>query len=257
MNFGADYYFHAGLERMRQARMIYRDGESYALAMYVAGLSVECILRAFRWRANPAFEGRHDFLLLFKESGLLRLNEEQLRTKRIPEEQVLNQIELFHALMNTVVLFWTNDLRFAPESMVRARLVKMRRYERKKGDILRQRPLIYKMRLNGSLIEEHSCGTGRKNNSGARKEYERRAGRSGGRRWRDRLCGLEGFSGRQFRRPPVDDPSGSPNFGRSINQGRGSADWGNRRADTRRVSRLVGIAPSCGLLALPSRPNWD
>jgi hypothetical protein len=48
MQFNAEHYFHASIERMRQARYLYRAGDAYALSMYASGLAVECILRAFR-----------------------------------------------------------------------------------------------------------------------------------------------------------------------------------------------------------------
>jgi hypothetical protein len=50
MDFRAEDYYRAGLERMRQARTVYHEGESFALAMYSGGLAVECMLRAFRWK---------------------------------------------------------------------------------------------------------------------------------------------------------------------------------------------------------------
>ncbi len=53
--------------------------------MYCGGLAVECILRAFRWRKDPSFEGRHDLEELFEASGLLRSTRSE-RKKRIREE---------------------------------------------------------------------------------------------------------------------------------------------------------------------------
>lgn len=39
MQLSAEHFFKVALERMRQATLIYRAGDSYALAMYVAGLT--------------------------------------------------------------------------------------------------------------------------------------------------------------------------------------------------------------------------
>jgi HEPN domain-containing protein len=51
MDFTADDYYRAALERMSQAHYLYRQGQgTYALAMYAAGLAVECNLRAFLLR---------------------------------------------------------------------------------------------------------------------------------------------------------------------------------------------------------------
>ena len=46
MDFRAEEYYQASLERIEQARRLYEAGNSYALAMYCAGLSVE-------WRYGP------------------------------------------------------------------------------------------------------------------------------------------------------------------------------------------------------------
>ena len=56
MEFTADNYFLAGVERMSQAQHLYRKGEGfYALAMYAAGLAVECLLRAFMIKRRTRF----------------------------------------------------------------------------------------------------------------------------------------------------------------------------------------------------------
>ena len=36
MDFDANDYYRAALERMRQARLLYQSGDSFAMAMYVA-----------------------------------------------------------------------------------------------------------------------------------------------------------------------------------------------------------------------------
>ncbi len=56
MKVGTEAYYQAGVERMRQARELHRAGGNYALAMYTGGLSVECMLRAFRWGKDSSFE---------------------------------------------------------------------------------------------------------------------------------------------------------------------------------------------------------
>ena len=47
MQFSADQYYQAGVQRMEQAWEIYHCGNAYALAMYCGGLAVECLLRGF------------------------------------------------------------------------------------------------------------------------------------------------------------------------------------------------------------------
>lgn len=141
MQISAEHYFHAALERIQQANLIYRAGDSYALAMYTSGLAVAAMLRAFRWKKDQSFEGRHNLLRLFRESGLLQLNEEHLQSKVLSSEMILQQVARFQGLMNHVVLLWSNDLRYAPETLARSRVVKMRLYERRKGNILKDASL--------------------------------------------------------------------------------------------------------------------
>jgi len=58
MQINAEHYFNASIERIHQARRLYRAGDSYAFSMYASGLAVECILRAFRWRGQCQAIGR-------------------------------------------------------------------------------------------------------------------------------------------------------------------------------------------------------
>jgi hypothetical protein len=55
MQFRADQYYQASLERMKQSLRLYYDGRAFALAMYCAGLAVESLLRAFRWAEDASF----------------------------------------------------------------------------------------------------------------------------------------------------------------------------------------------------------
>lgn len=68
MQFRDEEYYHAGLERLRQAESLYSEGKAYALAMYCSGLAVECLLRAFLWKVDKRFDGRHDLNVLLKAS---------------------------------------------------------------------------------------------------------------------------------------------------------------------------------------------
>lgn len=65
---------------MAQARALYERGDSYALAMYAAGLAVECILRAFKMRRTNVFDDRHDLLLLFQASGMLDVDPDTIHS---------------------------------------------------------------------------------------------------------------------------------------------------------------------------------
>lgn len=137
MQISAEHYFHASIERIHEARRLYRSGDSYAFSMYAAGLAVECILRAFRWKRHASFEGRHDLQRLFVESGLLAVNEAQLHANGVADDEIIQEIARLHGWMDLVVRLWENDLRFAPDALVRSKLGKLRRYERKRGDLLK------------------------------------------------------------------------------------------------------------------------
>ena len=95
MQFRADEYYRASLERMRQANHLYSEGQSFALAMYCGGLAVECLLRAFRFAEDDSFEGRHDLIALLRASRFLRVNEVYSLAKGVSREgQELEQVGL-------------------------------------------------------------------------------------------------------------------------------------------------------------------
>ena len=52
MQFTADHYYRASRERIVEAALLY-DRQRYGLGMYVAGLAVESLLRAFRYQKDP------------------------------------------------------------------------------------------------------------------------------------------------------------------------------------------------------------
>jgi hypothetical protein len=138
MQFRAEEYYQASLERMRQAHGIYRDGNTYALAMYCGGLAVECLLRAFRWTKDTTFEGRHDLSELLRASRLLTIDDDYLR-RRGASEDVLRESGLnLRGAMNEVTVLWHNNLRFASEARLKAFLRGIGRLQGVKGDPLKK-----------------------------------------------------------------------------------------------------------------------
>jgi hypothetical protein len=117
---------------------MYSAGESYALAMYCGGLAVECLLRAFRWDKDLSFEGRHDLGDLLKASALLRINDEHMRRKGIPEDEIFEYALALRAVMNEVMALWHNNLRSAAEASLRAFLNRIDRLQGIKGDALKK-----------------------------------------------------------------------------------------------------------------------
>lgn len=138
MQFRSHEYYQGGLERIRQAKRIHDEGGGYALSMYCSGLAVECLLRAFRWKEDAGFEGRHDLNELLKASGILRINDEFMRRKKRSEEEIADYGRRLRAAMNEVVILWHNNLRFASEGSLEAFLRRNGRLQGVKGDALKK-----------------------------------------------------------------------------------------------------------------------
>jgi HEPN domain-containing protein len=134
MQFRAREYYQASLERMQQARTIYKDGTAFALAMYCAGLAVECLLRALRWTKETSFEGRHDLSELLKGSRLLRIDDEHMRRKHATDDAIRESGSTLRAAMSEITVLWHNNLRFASEASLKAFLRRIGRTRGSKGD---------------------------------------------------------------------------------------------------------------------------
>jgi hypothetical protein len=139
MDFAAEHYYRAALERMSQAHHLYRQGAgNYALAMYAAGLAVECMLRAFLLsRGQRQFESRHNVLLLAKESGVLGVDRAKLKERGLSDDQIEGHEKSLWASVNDVFILWRNSYRFASEARLLAHLKKMKLYEGVRGDPLK------------------------------------------------------------------------------------------------------------------------
>jgi HEPN domain-containing protein len=141
MKFRAEEYFRAAIERMDQARTLYKRGDSYAYAMYSSGLAVECLLRAFRWEKEPSFEGRHDLYDLLKASNFLGVYQSHMRRQGMSEERIEEYSETLRAALNVVIAVWHNSLRFASETSARAFLNRINRVKGIKGNALKKNAL--------------------------------------------------------------------------------------------------------------------
>jgi hypothetical protein len=138
MDFRAEEYYRASTERMRQARAIFNSGQGYALAMYCGGLAVECMLRAYRWRRDRSFTGRHDLTDLLRASDLIGIDEAHMRRRGVPTEEAVAYALELQAALNEIVILWHNNLRFASEARLRAHLNKLGRLRGVKGDALKK-----------------------------------------------------------------------------------------------------------------------
>jgi len=126
---------------MTQARTLYSQNESYALAMYSAGLAVECLLRAFTWDRSGEFDGRHNLERLFGASRILRLADEANQAVGLSESEMRSIGNELRGAMNTVAALWHNDFRFCSEQKVRSFLVSLHAYRGMRGDLLKAKAL--------------------------------------------------------------------------------------------------------------------
>src|SRR5262249_23732459 len=136
-----EHYYRAALERIGQAQHLYHEGRSFALAMYAAGVAVECMLRAFRARKTFEFESRHDLLALFAESGMLRVGQEMLKAQGWSDHDITNHQVTLRTAVNDVYSLWHNNYRYASEERLLAHLKRMKLYQGTKGNLLKAKSL--------------------------------------------------------------------------------------------------------------------
>ncbi|HVC97993.1 MAG TPA: hypothetical protein VND64_30255 [Pirellulales bacterium] len=138
MEFPPEHYFQTATQRMRQAHYAYQEGSSYALAIYVGGVAVECLLRAFKGRHDPTFDERHDLLRLFAASGMLRLDRDKLRAIDWTDARIDEHLRTLQVAVNEIYKLWANNYRFASEERLRAHMKKSTGYQRIRGDYLKE-----------------------------------------------------------------------------------------------------------------------
>jgi len=143
VNFPPEHYFTSALQRMRQARYLYREGASFALAIYVGGVAVEALLRAFKGRRNPTFDEKHHLLRLFAASGMLHIDPVHLREKQWSEDQIEGHRRGLRTAVNEIYRIWANNYRFAAEDRLRSHLKKLTGYQKIKGDYLKEQARLF------------------------------------------------------------------------------------------------------------------
>lgn len=107
-------YFHAAQERMTQSSLLRRE-EHFALAMYVAGAAVECMLRAYH-PTDAEFDEKHDIVQVFKGCDFDKLGDAARKRLRGP--------------VQTVHLLWQNRFRFFCEDRLRAHMRALGQHQR-------------------------------------------------------------------------------------------------------------------------------
>jgi hypothetical protein len=120
--FNAEQYRAASLEHLKLAGQLL-DEERYLLSHYLSGLSVECMLRAYRFRIDQEFDGRHNLEILFRESGY---------EKNMPKAMR----ERVSVALNVVQLRWKNDYRFRCTEDLTRYLYQIKAHRGLIGDLL-------------------------------------------------------------------------------------------------------------------------
>lgn len=138
VEFPPDHYFETAKQRMGQAHYLFHEGSSYALAIYVGGVAVECLLRAFKGRRIPTFDEKHHFLRLFAASGMLRVDREKLRNGKWTDSQIEEHLRAIQVAVNDIYKIWSNKYRFASEGRVRSHIKKITGFQNIKGDYLKE-----------------------------------------------------------------------------------------------------------------------
>ena len=117
-------YVDAAKERLAEANLLYEKAR-YALALYIAGVAVESLLRAYIFRLEPRLEAAHNLKLLWKAS--------ELNSLVTPTESL--QID---AANSTLFRRWKNDLRYTSNDRLRRRLKRLKLDRGIRGDFLKE-----------------------------------------------------------------------------------------------------------------------
>lgn len=101
-------YLEAAHHRLRDALLLH-DAERYGLALYVAGVAAESVLRAYRTRNDAQFHERHDLRALLEGCNQKHFGEHR------------RQFMVSIAVMNKI---WQNDFRYHSHQLLMTRFRK-------------------------------------------------------------------------------------------------------------------------------------
>lgn len=138
MDFTPEHDFQPAVQRMRQAHYLYKEGASFAPAIYSGGLAVECLLRAFKGRRDSTFDDQHHRPRLFAASGLLSLDREKLRAKHWSDAQIDEHLKTLRVAVNEIFRLWSNGYRYAAEERLRSHLKQITGFQRIREDYLKE-----------------------------------------------------------------------------------------------------------------------
>lgn len=133
--FTADDYMDAASEHMNAARRLHEDSKIFSLAIYVSGLAVECMLRAYKRLRTRELDERHDLNMLYDTSGIIDY---------LPHRHQ----NVYASYRGIVATIWSNAHRFRSAAHMRAWLKRKKLDRGIKGDALKENSRIL---LNASL----------------------------------------------------------------------------------------------------------
>jgi hypothetical protein len=137
MDFRSEHYLEAAVERKDDAIAAFRRRD-FGLSMWIGGVAVECVLRAYRTRKDPSFHAGHNLPELLKQSGLLSVIESDERARARPVQEVFSTIQGFRADLNAVSRLWHNNFRYASTARLKAHLKAAGVSAGIKGDFLKE-----------------------------------------------------------------------------------------------------------------------
>ena len=124
MAFGADIYREAAFERLNAAFLLHSAGR-HVDAHYLAGVAVECMLRAYHGHTGLPFDERHDLKELAKSSGF---------ESSIPPRLYKG----YSFAMETVIARWRNNHRYRSLPSLRTFLKDSKLDRGIKGDFVKE-----------------------------------------------------------------------------------------------------------------------
>ncbi len=139
MRFLPEHYVEAASERIEQAEALFRISH-YSLAMDTAGRAVECILRAYFFRKHGVeakLEAAHDIADCSRFAISRPVALEGRRMRGDSEDEIERCRRELLASINDITQRWSNDLRDASESRLRADLRRKNLHRGVKGDFLK------------------------------------------------------------------------------------------------------------------------
>jgi hypothetical protein len=119
-----NHYLDASRSRMETARRLH-DQYRFSAAIYLAGVAIECLLRAYILRRDPAFDSRHDLSEMLKRSELADF----VRAK--------DRIDV-SAWLGTIWARWKNNYRYASDERLQSEFKRLAHDRGIKGNYLKE-----------------------------------------------------------------------------------------------------------------------